>query len=294
MEAMFTKFYLIIFFTLGGFFPIIAMAQKKAYRIFTAEGKKTDYTALFKKAQKADIILFGELHNNPIAHWLQYELAKDFAATQKPLVIGGEMFEADQQNKINAYFANQLDMKIFEDSTDLWPNYKTDYKPILEFAKKQKVNLIATNIPRRYARIVARNGLAALDTLPDKEKKWIAPLPIAVDYSLPGYQAMKKMLHSGSSMKPENFIAAQAIKDATMAFFIYQNLPPKGLFIHLNGAYHSNNFEGIYWYLKKQNPKLKIITISTVEQTDIRKLSKEALKLADFIIATPESMTKTY
>jgi len=291
---MFIKFYLITFFALVNFFPNITMAQKKAYRLFTAEGKKTDYAALFKKAQKADIILFGELHNNPIAHWLQYELIKDCASTQKPLVIGGEMFEADQQNKINAYFANQWDVKTFEDSTDLWPNYKTDYKSILEFAKKQKINLVATNIPRRYARIVARSGLTALDTLSDKEKKWIAPLPITVDYTLPNYEAMKKMIHTGGAIKPENFIAAQAIKDATMAFFIEQNLPSKGLFIHLNGAYHSNNFEGIYWYLKKQNPKLKIVTISTVEQPDIEKLSAQALKLADFIIAVPESMTKTY
>ncbi|MCS6904338.1 MAG: ChaN family lipoprotein [Bacteroidia bacterium] len=274
--------------------PLSIMAQKKAYCIFTARGKKTDYGALFKKAQKAQVILFGELHNNPIAHWLQYELIKDLVENNIPLIIGGEMFEADIQNNINAYFANEWDTQKFESSTELWPNYATDYKPILEFARKYKINLVATNIPRKYARLVARSGLAALDTLSEREKRWMAPLPIQVDFSLPGYQAMKAMVHGGGTVATENFIAAQAMKDATMAYFIYQNLPASGVFVHLNGAYHSNNYEGIYWYLKKYSSKLKILTISTVEQVDLKELDKKSINLADFVIAVPITMTKTY
>jgi len=59
-------------------------AQKKpAYQLFTVKGKRTSYRKLLKHAKKADIILFGEEHNNPIAHWLQYELTRDLQQKRK-------------------------------------------------------------------------------------------------------------------------------------------------------------------------------------------------------------------
>ncbi|MDP2162468.1 MAG: iron-regulated protein, partial [Flavobacterium sp.] len=84
------------------------------------------------------------------------------------------------------------------------------------------------------------------------------------------------------------------IKDATMAHFISQNLKPQTVFIHYNGTYHSDNFEGIYWYLKKEKPNLKLLTISTVTQKDIGKLEKENHNKADFILVIDEDVTKTY
>jgi hypothetical protein len=69
---------------------------------------------------------------------------------------------------------------------------------------------------------------------------------------------------------------------------------PGSLFIHYNGAYHSENYEGIVWYLKKQNPVLKIATITTISQKDIRSLLKENKNKADFIICVDEDMTTTY
>ena len=83
-------------------------------------------------------------------------------------------------------------------------------------------------------------------------------------------------------------------KDATMAHFIIKNLQPNAVFLHYNGTYHSDNFEGISWYLKKSKPELKIITIATVEQKDISKLEKEHLNKADFILVIDEDATKTY
>ena len=97
----------------------------------------------------------------------------------------------------------------------------------------------------------------------------------------------------GSTESAENIARAQAAKDATMAHFILKNMND-GKFIHYNGTYHSNNFDGINEYLRKGNPNIKIITISPVEQEDISKLSDESKNLADFIIAIPVDMTKTY
>ena len=90
-----------------------------------------------------------------------------------------------------------------------------------------------------------------------------------------------------------NMADAQAIKDATMTHFIMKNWQPGNIFLHLNGAYHSDEFESMNWFLKRMNPELKIITISTVDQDEVDELEEESHGKADFIIAVPSSMTKT-
>jgi len=89
-----------------------------------------------------------------------------------------------------------------------------------------------------------------------------------------------------------NMARSQASKDATMAYFILKN--KQGLVYHINGAYHSQNGEGIIGYLKKMQSGLKIATIHVTEQTDIEKLEDTSKKSADFIICIPKDMTKTY
>ncbi len=273
------------------FFTITIQAQKKpAYKLFKANGKKASYKKMLKKLEKADIVLFGEHHNNPITHWLQLEVTKDLAK-KRDLVIGFEMIEADNQMQLNDYLQGTINQKAFDTVARLWNNHKTDYKPLVDFAKENKIKAIAANVPRRNAKIVFRGGFKALDTLSEQEKSWIAPLPIAYDKTLPGYVKMLEMMggHGG-----DNLPKAQAIKDATMAHFILKNKKNNQLFIHYNGSYHSDNYEGIYWYLKKANPNLKIVTITTEENKLVRKFNKENKNKADFIIQVDENMTKTY
>ena len=92
----------------------------------------------------------------------------------------------------------------------------------------------------------------------------------------------------------ENFAKSQAIKDATMAHFITKNLKQGVPFLHLNGSYHSNNFEGIIHYLLKANNKLKVLTINMVEQENIEQLATENQGTATFIIAIPSDMHHSY
>ncbi len=243
-----------------------------------------------KKLAQKDVVLFGEYHNNAIAHWLELEVAKDLKE-KRELVFGAEMFEADNQQPLDDYLAGKLSAKGLDSSARLWNNYKTDYAPLVNFAKEIKAPFVATNIPRRYASLVSKKGFEALDTLSAKEKAWIAPLPLDYDSTLPGYVNMLKMMGGhGSANMPK----AQASKDATMAYFILQNTRPGTLFIHYNGSYHSDNFDGINWYLKRKKPELNIGTISTVSQKNIRELLAENKGKADFIICVDEDMTNTY
>lgn len=268
----------------------VSAQDKKAYQLFDKNGKKADYGKLLKAAEKAQVVLFGEYHNNAIVHWLQLELTKDLAE-KKPLVLGAEMIEADNQKQLNEYLNNEINQKQFDSTARLWPNYKTDYKPLVDFAKANSLPFIATNVPRRFASIVFKKGFEGLEALSSQEKEWIAPLPIPYDAELPGYQNMMKMM--GDHTSP-NMPKAQAIKDATMAFFIKKNRTNNAIFLHYNGTYHSDNFEGIYWYLKKDNPNLNIMTIATVEQKEIEKINSEDYNKADFILVIDEDVTKTH
>lgn len=264
--------------------------DKPAYVLYNKNGKKVKYSKMLNTLAKADILLFGEEHNNPIAHWLQLEVTTDLKQ-RRELVLGAEMFEADNQEALTMYLQGKITAKGLDSSARLWKNYPTDYAPLVNFAKANNIVFAATNIPRRYAALVSKRGFEVLDSLPDNEKKWIAPLPIAYDAELPGYKKMLEMMkdHGGPNM-PQ----AQASKDATMAHFILQYYKPGSLFIHYNGSFHSENYEGIIWYLKNQRPELKYATITVVTQKDIGKLLEENNNKADYIICVDEDMTTTY
>jgi uncharacterized iron-regulated protein len=273
------------------FFFLYSSAQNKpSYLIYDQNGKKASYKDIIKSSQKAEVLLFGEYHDNSVAHWLELEITKDLFGI-KLLVLGAEMLEADNQKQVNQYLNGEINQKKLDSTARLWPNYKTDYKPLVDFAKENKIDFIATNIPRRFASLVFKNGFEALDKLSQEEKSWMATLPFKYDANLPGYSKMAQEMggHGG-----ENLPKAQASKDATMAHFINKNRKENSLFIHYNGSYHSDNFEGINWYLKQENPTIKIITIATVSQNDISKLEPEYLGKANFIIVIDEDVTKTY
>lgn len=281
----------LLLFTAFIFSHLLSNAQNKSpYVLYNAKGKKLSYKKMIKVLKEKDIVLFGEYHNNAIAHWLQLEVTKDLKQS-RDLVLGAEMFEADNQEPLDLYLQGKLSAKGLDSNARLWKNYPTDYAPLVNFAKANKLAFAATNIPRKFASLVSKGGFEKLDSLSAKEKSWIAPLPIAYDAELPGYKKMLEMMggHGGP-----NLPKTQAIKDATMSHFILKYFKTGSLFVHYNGAYHSDNYEGILWYLKRQRPELRYATISTVSQKDISSLEVANKGKADFIICVDEDMTNTY
>lgn len=265
-------------------------AQLPAYTVFNAKGKRLTHKGMMKQLKQADIILFGELHDNAIAHWLQLEVTRELIATG-PLVLGAEMIERDDQATLDRYLRGEIDQAAFDTLARLWKNHASDYKPLVELAKDHKLPFVATNVPRRYARAVNRGGFEALDTVPVAERAWIVPLPIAFDPELPRYQHMLTMMgdHGTPAM-----VKAQALKDATMAHSIVERFRQGSRFIHYNGSFHSDFHEGINWYLQRARPDLRRITIATVKQPHVARLNPEYLGQADIIIVVDEDVPGTY
>ncbi len=273
--------------------------KKPAYLIYPlGKDKSVTWDKLLKAASEADVVFFGELHNNPISHWLELELTKAmFEQSGNQLILGAEMFEADDQIILDEYLQGLIKENHFKKESKVWPNYDTDYAPLVNFAKENHLAFVATNVPRRYSNLVSREGLESLDGLSEEAKAWIAPLPIEMDMELPGYKKLAEMMVIILSKDPDSgkrIAIAQAVKDATMGWFISSNLKDGYTMVHYNGAYHSNDHEGTVFYLQKYKPGVKVLTITTVEQDDITHIEEENTNLADFIVVVPANMTKTY
>ncbi len=278
-------------------FSILKAQELKPYQFYDKKGKEIKTDKLVKELADYDVVFFGENHNNSINHWLQLKITEAlFEKKNGQLILGAEMFERDNQSQLNNYLNGIYDAKTLKDSARLWNNYATDYKPLVDFAKEKKLKFIATNVPRKYASQTAKEGLESLNKLSEKDKTYIAQLPIKVTLETPGYPEMKKMMGDhAEGTKVMNFISAQAIKDATMAESILKNSEPGKTFIHYNGNFHSKEFGGIYWYIKQKNPNLKMAVISVFESEDPElKIPEKEYIPTDFNLIIPADMTKTY
>lgn len=269
---------------------------RRAYTLFDNTGKEITYGELIRHLSGYDIVFLGEIHNCPITHWLEFEITRSLYHLHKnKLMLGAEMLESDNQLILDEYMQRKISYDRFEAEARLWDNYSTDYYPVVFFAKEHHIPFIATNIPRRYANIVKNKGFEALDSLSEEAKRYIAPLPIDFEYDEAQSAAAFSMMNMMGGRRAGNnrkLAQAQAIKDATMGWFIARNI--KNKFLHINGSYHSNRQGGIIPYLLRYRPNTSIVTVTSVRQESIRKLDDDHKGLADFYICVPEDMVNSY
>lgn len=278
-------------------FGLDACAQKtpEAYKLYDHAGKEITYQSLIKALSEPDVVFIGEMHNCVVTHWLELKILQSLHAIHgEKLEVGMEMFEADTQLIIDEYLNNTISGDRFEEEARIWPNYSTDYAPIVYYVKDNRLPLIATNVPRRYANVVKNRGMAYLDSLSSDAKHYLPPLPIryvANANAASGF-ALMGLMGKSKGADPERMAQAQAIKDATMGWFIAKNL--HGKFLHFNGSYHSDTQEGIIPYLLQYRPGTTFTTIRAVRQEDISYLEDDYKGLADYYICVPEDMTTSY
>lgn len=268
--------------------------DKPAYKLYSEKGKEVKYSKMIKDLAKADMIYFGEYHTNPISHWMQIELAKSlYEIKDNNLYFGAEMFENGNQLVLNEYLAGfYSEKKMLREITQLWDNYQTDYKPLVEFAKQNKLRFIATNIPRRYASMIYKHGMEAFDMFSPEAKLMIGPLQEYYDASV--YEDMKDNMGGHIPPTMDNIQLSQASKDATMAMFSINSFNKGNLLLHLDGSYHSNNHRGIVWWVNKIKPGLNIKTITTVTMSEWDAMTKEEKKsIANYTIVVADNMTQT-
>jgi uncharacterized iron-regulated protein len=149
------------------------------YRVYDGEGNPSSFDAVIEKSLESDVVLVGEEHNDPIAHWLQAELLKSLIerSGDRPVALSLEMFERDVQHVVDEYLAGLISESHFKKSGRAWSNYDTDYKPMVDAAIDAGIPVIAANAPRRYVNRVTREGSTSLEALSPRARAWLAPLP---------------------------------------------------------------------------------------------------------------------
>ena len=277
--------------------PISAQEYKI---INTKTNKETELKEMAERLGDYDVIFFGEFHGNKILHSLELELLKMLNANNKNMIISLEMFERDVQPILDEYLSNEISEEKFLKNSRPWPNYETDYKPIIEFAKENTLPVVAANIPRRYANMISKQGLNALDSLSVEEKEFITKKHIifADEYKTLFMQTMRSnMEHSskmpkGMMMNLDLIYAAQCIKDDTMAESIlkFHRIPPRRKVIHFNGDFHSRKHLGTAQKIQVLEPMLKIAVITPISCEDEFVWENEDLLEGEFLILLKEEI----
>src|ERR1700761_1761841 len=134
------------------------------YKIYsTSKHKIVSIEDIISSVDKADVLFFGEEHNDSTGHQLEYLIFKKLADKYPGKVaLSMEMFETDCQTVLNEYLRGFIREKNFITKARAWHNYK-DYRPLIELAKENHIPVTAANAPARYTNMVNRLGLGSSD-----------------------------------------------------------------------------------------------------------------------------------
>ena len=267
----------------------------KNWLVVQAATQKTiRFDGLVKLLAENDVVFVGEQHDDPETHVAERILLESLSSRMGTrLTLGMEMFERDGQAALTDYLAGKTDESTLGKSLKFWPNYATDYRPLIEYAKANKIPVLGTNAPARIVRTVGKEGFTAISTLADSDKKWISPFVMAPDGDL--YQIRFAGVISeghGDGQKMEfamvrHFYEAQCLRDDTMADSIAQAVQKGNVVLHVNGSFHSDAGLGTAartrWRLRPTQ-KIAIVKIVAVAGNVKKADSAALIGEADYLI----------
>ena len=312
-----------VFFCIVILIPFFAGAQnisENNYKIYSVKlQKEVSINTIISDMANYDVLFYGEQHNDSVTHYLEKTIFEMmYAQFNSNLALSMEMFDRDVQPVMNEYLAGFIREKNFKKDARVWSNYN-DYRPMVEFAKEKKLNVICANSASRYTNLAGRKGESELMKLPKESKLNFAPLPY--DTATGAYHE-KLWEMSGHSLTPTapttaitttdtakvpappmmmmgnfNLVVAQSLWDAPMAYSIaeYRKKSPDKKIMQVNGRFHSDEGFAVVTQLKKYSPKTKALIISTGSDDTFPNIDWSQFKnLGDYIIITDPKVPVTY
>ncbi|MBK7692287.1 MAG: ChaN family lipoprotein [Bacteroidetes bacterium] len=309
----------ILYNTIGILLPVFASVTAEAqlteknYRIYsTSLQKEVSINDIADAMEENDVLFFGEEHNDSVTHFLENKIFETlFSKYGTQVALSLEMFDRDVQTVMNEYLDGHIREKNFKKDARVWSNY-ADYRPMIEFAKTNNLDVICANAPSRYTNLAGRKGQEALRNLSDEAKNYFAPLPY--DTASGGYYeklmglsshdpgpskdtAIKKAPLPAMAMGGFSLIVAQSLWDATMAYSIYEYLQVhrRQKIMQVNGRFHSDDRFAVVTQLENYRPQTKSLVISSGSDEAFPNIQWEQYKhLGDYIIITDPQVPKTY
>ncbi|MBL0573620.1 ChaN family lipoprotein [Aeromonas hydrophila] len=241
------------------------------YQLKATQGEALTLEQALARVADADIVLVGELHTHSAVHLLQARMLAGLAADGRPLVLSMEQFSRADQPVLDAYLAGRIGEAALIRDGNAWPNYQSDYRPLVEFAKAHNLPVIAANAPKPLVSCVGQEGPAWLDQLPASRRSQLArTLTLGDD---PYRQKFMASLHHGDADSNARRFAAQTSWDDTMAESMvdYLHSHPGQRIMHIAGNFHVEGGLGLASRIASRNPDLKVALVVpelTMQQAD--------------------------
>lgn len=246
-----------------------------------------NFSQMVKAAERADVVLIGEVHDNKAHHDLQVAVIRSLLDRKIPLAIGFETMQSESQQHLDDWTRGRVSeeefKKIFAAN---WTYNWNLYREIFIVARENKIPLIALNLPKEIAKKVSRKGYQSLT---EEEKKSL-PAGTTCDLNNPHTEFLKKAF-KGLFQNVTNgrvfsyFCEAQTLRNSGMASNIkeYHRKNPDRKFIALAGIWHAVR-NAIPEQLERNGSKLASLVIMP-EIAELRRESATAAE-ADYMVAT--------
>ncbi|MFM5734465.1 ChaN family lipoprotein [Aeromonas hydrophila] len=231
------------------------------YQLKATQGNDLTLEQALARVADADIVLVGELHTHPAVHLLQARMLAGLAADSRHLALSMEQFSRADQPVLDAYLAGRIGEAALIRDGNAWPNYQSDYRPLVEFAKAHHLPVIAANAPKPLVSCVGQEGPAWLEQLPASRRSQLArTLTLGDD---PYRQKFMASLHHGDADSNARRFAAQTSWDDTMAESMvdYLRSHPGQRIMHIAGNFHVEGGLGLASRIASRNPALKVALV---------------------------------
>jgi len=271
--------------------PAVTGSSYVPQRVFDTRQKTfSDFETMLADLARADAVFVGEQHDDANTHRLELAIVEGLTRRGVSVVVALEMFERDVQSQVEGYAAGRITEEQFLKDSRPWPRYASDYRPLIEFARAHHLPIVASNVPRRIASDVSKNGMPAIEKLGSDDRAFVArevQCPTSGDY----YQRFGEAMggHEGANA---NFYFAQCVKDETMgesvATAFQKNATGRVTIVHVNGAFHSDFGEGTADSARRRMPgrRIAVVSMLPVDDLDTTKPDDDDFKRADYLVFT--------
>lgn len=229
-------------------------------------GEPVSEETMMDDLARARIVYLGELHTISRHHDLQYLILNNLYSKGLKLAVGMEMFSWTRQDPLNSWLHGDKDLgglakELGEES---WKNI-SDYRKILDFARRNRIPVIALNAPDKVVRMVARGRIGELLEVERKR------LPQDLDLVDPLYERLLRLrlrVHKAFEGKSlDNVIRAQMLRDGVMAEnivrFLRSSQGTDSAMVVIAGSGHMNYGFGIPERVRKKMNVLDRIVLPT-------------------------------
>lgn len=269
----------------------------------TRSGRFVDIDGMVEELAKAHVVFVGEQHNDVNTHRVELALLQAIASRRGNVILALEMFERDVQDPLDHFLLEHSTEDEFLAASRPWPEYRRDYKPLVDFAITKQWYVVAANVPRRIASAVAEQGMASLQEQPASERLFFpadVPCPVGDEYHRRFLDAMGGGHAEGggapmSAKAMEGYYQSQCLKDETMAESIAQafaagaigGTPP--LVVVVNGAFHSDYGLGTVARVRRRLSERRVVVTSILPVGDATRVvpSADARRRANYLIYSP-------